>query len=166
MLATTHSVAGAYKRVISFMSHTSATAHSLVGAYKRVRTSHVAYNSDDLSHVSYISHDSLRRLGIRQGLQSTHTHTHTQTHTNIHTHTQTYIHTHTKSNKHTYTHTHTHSHTYTNTQTHFIRSSRVSYATDRGDRTDHNYDCQKFQQVFTGVPEFFKHVFTGVPFKL
>jgi len=92
-------------------------------------------------------------------------HTHTQIHTNIHTHTHThtYTHTHTKSNKHTYTHTHTHSHTYTNTQTHFIRSSRVSYATDRGDRTDHNYDCQKFQQVFTGVPEYIKHIFAGVP---
>jgi len=35
--------------------------------------------------------------------------------------------------------------------------------TDGGDRTKINYDCQNFQQVFTGVPVHIKHVITGVP---
>jgi len=38
-----------------------------------------------------------------------------------------------------------------------------STATHRGDRTSNNYDCQKFQQVFTGVPVHIKHVFSGLP---
>ena len=41
---------------------------------------------------------------------------------------------------------------------------KVSYVpTDEGDRTSNNYDCQNFQQVFTGVPVHIKHVITGVP---
>jgi len=36
-------------------------------------------------------------------------------------------------------------------------------STDGGDRTESNYDCQNFQQVFTGVPLHVKHVFPGVP---
>jgi len=34
---------------------------------------------------------------------------------------------------------------------------------DRGDQTSKNYDCQNFQQLFTGGPVHIKHVFTGVP---
>jgi len=38
-----------------------------------------------------------------------------------------------------------------------------SIATDGGNRTSNNYDCQNFQQVFTGVPVHIKHVFSGLP---
>jgi len=37
------------------------------------------------------------------------------------------------------------------------------YTTAGGDRTSNNYDCQNFQQIFTGVPVHTKHVFMGVP---
>ena len=35
-------------------------------------------------------------------------------------------------------------------------------STHGGDQTDNNYDCQNFQQVFTGVPVHIKHVVAGV----
>ena len=35
--------------------------------------------------------------------------------------------------------------------------------TNRGDQTSNNYDCQNFQQLFTGVPVHIKRVFTRVP---
>jgi len=37
----------------------------------------------------------------------------------------------------------------------------ICIATDGGDRTLNNYDCQNLQQIFTGVPVQIKHVFTG-----
>jgi len=39
----------------------------------------------------------------------------------------------------------------------------MNISTDGGDRTSNNYDCQNFQQVFTGVPVHIKNDFTGVP---
>jgi len=35
--------------------------------------------------------------------------------------------------------------------------------TDGENRTENNYDCHNFQQVFTEVPVNIKHVFPGVP---
>ena len=36
-------------------------------------------------------------------------------------------------------------------------------STGGGDQTENNYNCQKLQQIFTGVPVRVKHLFTGVP---
>jgi len=44
-----------------------------------------------------------------------------------------------------------------------IAPYNIKESTDGGDRTWNNYDCQNFQQVFTGVPVHVKHVFTGFP---
>ena len=37
------------------------------------------------------------------------------------------------------------------------------YTADGGDRTENIYDCQNFQQVFTGVPVYIELVVTGIP---
>jgi len=37
------------------------------------------------------------------------------------------------------------------------------HSTGGGDQTSNNYNFQKFKQVFTGVPAFFKKVFTRTP---
>jgi len=42
------------------------------------------------------------------------------------------------------------------------RMNESVISTDGGDQTN-NYDCQNFQQVFTGVPAHIKQVPTGVP---
>ena len=44
-----------------------------------------------------------------------------------------------------------------------IHTDIYGLSAERGDRTRNNYDCQNFQQDFTGVPVHIKHVFSGVP---
>ena len=46
----------------------------------------------------------------------------------------------------------------------FYEESRpLSRPTDGEAQTSNNYDCQNFQQVFSGVSVHIKHVFSGVP---
>jgi len=44
-----------------------------------------------------------------------------------------------------------------------MNMSQETYTTSGGDGTSNNYDCQNFEQFFTGVPVAFKPTFTGVP---
>jgi len=44
-----------------------------------------------------------------------------------------------------------------------IHSCMCVYTTDGGDRTENNYDCQNFQQVFIQVHVHIKHVFSESP---
>ena len=46
---------------------------------------------------------------------------------------------------------------------HPVSGCLVPCTTDRGDQTWNSYECQNFQQVFTGVPVHIKQVFMGDP---
>jgi len=101
-------------------------------------------------------------------LQHTATHCNTLQHTTTHCSTLQHTAAHYNTLQHTTTHCNTLQHpaTHCNTLQHTALCMIHSYVmnpTNGGYRTSNNYDCQIFQQVFTGVPVHIKYVFSGAP---